>query len=218
MRLERGLYLITDNALGGQLLPAVEQALLGGAVMVQYREKSADPVRRLQEARDLLALCRRYQRPLLINDDVALALAVGADGVHLGRSDGSLVAARQQLGDGAIIGATCHDSLAFAAEAAVAGADYLAFGAMYPSGTKPGARRADPSLLGEAKSRFGLPVVAIGGINTDNASGLIAAGADNLAVINDIFGRPFDEIRSRAVVYHDLFACPPTMFETESTP
>jgi thiamine-phosphate pyrophosphorylase len=208
VKVPHGLYVITDNSLGDLLLAAVEAALEGGAVIVQYRNKSGDHDRRLSEAHSLLALCRRHHRPLLINDDVDLALAVGADGVHLGRTDGSLAAARERLGPNAIIGATCHDSLGCAAEAVQGGADYLAFGAMYPSATKPGARRADPALLGLAKVRFGLPVVAIGGINTDNAPELLAAGADCLAVIHDIFGRPLDEIRHRAAVYQGLFACP----------
>jgi thiamine-phosphate pyrophosphorylase len=203
--LNRGLYVITDTGLGDRLLPAVEQALRGGAVVVQYRDKSDDRERRLGEARALATLCRFYHVPLLINDDVDLAVAIKADGVHLGRGDGSLRTARQRLGANAILGATCHDSLIFAAEAAAHGADYLAFGAMFPSPTKPLARRADPALLTDARVRFGLPVVAIGGITVDNAPELIAAGADNLAVITDIFGLPTDAIRARAEAYGHLF-------------
>lgn len=204
--LNPGLYVITDAALGERLLPAVEQALLGGAAVVQYRDKSDDRERRLAEARALAALCRFYQVPLLINDDDDLALAAKADGVHLGRGDGSLREARRKLGANAILGATCHNSLAFAAEAAAQGADYLAFGAMFPSPVKPEARRAAPPLLTEARARFGLPVVAIGGITVDNAPELIAAGADNLAVITDIFGLPTDAIRARAEAYRPLFS------------
>lgn len=204
--LNRGLYVITDTALGERLLPAVEQALLGGATVVQYRDKSEDRERRLGEARALAALCRFHHVPLLINDDTELALAAKADGVHLGRGDGSLCEARRLLGPNAILGATCHDSLAFAEEATRAGADYLAFGAMFPSPTKPNARRADPALLGEARARFGRPVVAIGGISVDNAPQLITAGADLLAVITDVFGLPTEDIRARAEAYRLLFS------------
>lgn len=206
MRL-RGLYAITDGALlAGRLLPAVEAALAGGARVLQYRDKSGDAARRRQEATDLLALCRRLRVPLLINDDVELALAVGADGVHLGRGDGPLRAARERLGPDAIIGATCHDSLDFAAEARAAGASYLAFGAMYPSATKPGATAATPATLSAAR-RLGLPVVAIGGITADNAAPVIAAGADCVAVISDLWTAT--DITARARALSDLFESTP---------
>lgn len=199
----RGLYAITDRALlAGRLLPAVEAALQGGAAVLQYRDKSSDAARRRGEAEALLALCRRYRVPLLINDDIELALAVGADGVHLGRGDGALAAARTALGADAIIGATCHDSLAFAAEAVAAGADYLAFGAFHPSTTKPGAQPAPLSVLSAAKG-LGRPVVAIGGITVDNAPPLLAAGADFVAVISDLFAGP--DIAERARAYAALF-------------
>lgn len=199
----RGLYAITDtDLLAGHLLPTVEAALAGGAAIVQYRDKSDDHQRRESEARALLALCHRHDRPLLINDDVALALAIGADGVHLGRSDGALALARQQLGPDAIIGATCHDSLLYAAEAVAEGASYLAFGAIYPSATKPGARRAALETLTAAR-RFDLPIVAIGGISTDNAAPVIAAGADCVAVINALWSAP--DITARARAFSRLF-------------
>ncbi len=202
MKIRRGLYAITDNALGEQLLPAVRAALEGGIVLLQYRDKSTDSVRRAQEARALLALCREFSCPLLINDDLALALEVGADGVHLGRDDGALRAAREKIGPAAIIGATCHDSLGFAAEAASAGASYLAFGALYASRTKPGAGTASLATLVAAK-HFNLPVVAIGGISTDNAAPVIAAGADCLAVISDLWQAP--DIRARVREFSRLF-------------
>lgn len=203
--LARGLYAITDSALlADRLLPAVEAALRGGAVVVQYRDKSSDHARREQEARALLALCRQHQRPLLINDDVELALAIGADGVHLGRTDGAIESARARLGTRAIIGATCHDSLEFAAEARAAGADYIAFGAFYPSPTKPHAQAARLATLTEAGQRFGLPVVAIGGISIDNASPLIQAGADLVAVISDLWSAA--DIEARARHFSTLFS------------
>lgn len=199
----RGLYAITDSSLLAQrLVPAVEAALVGGAAIVQYRDKSGDSARRLKEARALLCACRLRGVPLLINDDVELALAAGADGVHLGRGDAALQAARARLGPDAIIGATCHDSLAFAEEAWRNGASYLAFGAMYPSATKPGASTATPATLAAAR-RFGLPVVAIGGITADNAGPVIAAGADCVAVISDLWTAT--DITARARAISDLF-------------
>lgn len=203
MKLERGLYAITDShLLAGRLLPAVAAALAGGAVAVQYRDKSGDHARRREEATALLALCRHHGVPLLINDDIDLAAAIGADGVHLGRGDSALPEARARLGPQALIGATCHDSLAHAAEAAAQGASYLAFGAMYPSGTKPGATPAPPSRLREAR-RFGLPLVAIGGITADNAAPLVQAGADSVAVISDLWTAP--DITRRARAFAALF-------------
>lgn len=199
----RGLYAITDSGLlAGRLLPAVKAALQGGVAVLQYRDKSCDHERRRAEAEALLALCRRYGVPLLINDDVELALAVGADGVHLGRGDVGLAEARTRLGPTAIIGATCHDSLAFATEAVAAGADYVAFGAFYPSATKPGARPAPLSVLTDARA-LGRPVVAIGGITEDNAPPLLAAGADFVAVISDLFAGP--DVATRARAFAALF-------------
>lgn len=185
-----GLYAITDSALlQGRLLAAVTDALTGGARVVQYRDKSSDPVRRRQEASALLLLCRRHGVPLLINDDVALACAIGADGVHLGQGDAALAEARSLLGPQAIIGITCHDSLDLAAAAAAGGADYLAFGALFNSSSKPAARHCPPAILTEAR-RFRLPLVAIGGITTDNVSHVIAAGADAVAVIAGLWQAP----------------------------
>lgn len=202
MTIRRGLYAITDNTLGPRLLPAVRAALEGGIVLLQYRDKSTDALRREKEARALLALCRAFACPLLINDDLALALRIQADGVHLGRRDGALHAARDAMGPAAIVGATCHNSLEFAAEAAAAGASYLAFGALYASSTKPGAGTARLSTLTAAR-RFGLPVVAIGGISTDNAAPVLAAGADCLAVISDLWSAP--DITARAHEFSALF-------------
>ncbi|MDQ8037532.1 MAG: thiamine phosphate synthase [Pedobacter sp.] len=196
--LPRGLYVITDSKLlAGHLLPAVAAALEGGAAVVQYRHKSLQGGNRHWfEAEQLLELCRQYKVPLIINDDVELAVAIGADGVHLGRGDGSLAAARQRLGADAILGATCHDSLHYANEAANQGASYLAFGAFYPSATKPGAVQAPLSCISKAQ-RFHLPVVAIGGITADNAAPLITAGAHCVAVISDLWSAPDITVRAR---------------------
>ena len=203
----QGLYAITDNRLlAGRLLPAVEAALQGGAQIIQYRDKSVsnhDWQRRQDEASALLALCRRYHAPLLINDDVELAVAIGADGVHLGQSDGSLIAARIRLGDDAIIGVTCHDQISLAETAAHDGASYVAFGAMFASGTKPLAQLCPLALLTRARAQLALPLVAIGGITPDNAASVIHAGAQGLAVIASLWQAP--DIRARAQQFSQEF-------------
>ncbi|HSE11972.1 MAG TPA: thiamine phosphate synthase [Rudaea sp.] len=180
-----GLYAVTDGP-RPDLFAAVDAALRGGCAMVQYRDKSADQARRGAEAAGLLDLCRRFAVPLIINDDVELAAGIGAHGVHVGEHDGDVAEARARLGANAIIGVSCYDSLERARELAAAGADYLAFGAFYPSPTKPHARRATVDLLHAAKP-LGLPLVAIGGITPDNAQPLIDAGADLVAVISGVF-------------------------------
>lgn len=183
----QGLYAITDGP-RSDLLHAVEAALRGGAAMLQYRDKTDDRARRGAEARALRALCARHRVPLIVNDDVDLALAAGAAGVHLGEHDGDLAAARAYLGRDAIIGVSCYASIERARQLAAAGADYLAFGAFYPSPTKPDATRATVALLRQAKP-LGLPLVAIGGINPDNAQPLLDAGADFIAAISGVFAQ-----------------------------
>ena len=197
----RGLYAITDGP-RGDLLVAAEAALAGGARVLQYRDKSRDHARRHTEAVALQALCQAHGVPLIINDDIALAAAVGAAGVHLGEQDADIAAARARLGPDAIIGASCYDSLPRARQLAAAGADYLAFGAFFSSPTKPHARRAPAALLREA-ALLGLPRVAIGGITPDNGGALIDAGADLLAVISGVFGAA--DVHGAARRYADLF-------------
>lgn len=198
-----GLYAITDSSLlQGRLLVAVAEALAGGARVVQYRDKSSDSLRRRQEASALLLLCRRHGVPLLINDDVALAHEIGADGVHLGQGDAALTEARSLLGRQAIIGITCHDSLDLAAAAAASGADYLAFGALFSSSSKPAARHCPAAILAEAR-RFRLPLVAIGGITPDNVRDVIAAGADAVAVIASLWQAP--DVTARAHQFSQEF-------------
>jgi thiamine-phosphate pyrophosphorylase len=191
----RGLYAITDGP-RRDLLPVVEAALRGGAAIVQYRDKTSDSARRIAEAAMLLAACRNAGVPLIINDDVELAVATGANGVHLGEHDAALTAARARLGPDAIIGVSCYDSLVRARNAAAAGADYLAFGAFFVSPTKPHARRASVDLLRQARS-LGLPLVAIGGITPDNARPLIDAGADFVAAISGVFAAADPEFAAR---------------------
>ncbi len=200
----RGLYVITDRALlADRLVEAVGQALAGGARIVQYRDKGADPARRQDEAQALLALCRRHGVPLLINDDVALAQAVGADGVHLGRDDAAVPAARARLGKQAIIGVSCYNRLDLARAAQDAGADYVAFGRFFPSQTKPNAVPAPLELLREAKQFLRIPIAAIGGVAPENGAALVQAGAGMLAVIHGVFGQP--DIQTAAARYAALF-------------
>jgi len=202
---KQGVYVITDSALlQGRLVASVEAALQGGAQLVQYRDKSTNSTKRFNEAQQLNILCQSYNVPLIINDDLELAAQLGV-GVHLGQQDGSITLARQRLGAKAIIGATCHNSLEFAQQAAQQGASYLAFGAFYPSSTKPLAQLAQLDTLTQAKHLFNLPVVAIGGITLDNAMPLINAGANYVAVISDIFARPVEEIRQRTQSFNQLF-------------
>lgn len=197
----RGLYAITDGP-REDLLAVCASALAGGARLLQYRDKTDDAPRRHAEATALLRLCRAYDVPLIVNDDVALAQAVGAEGVHLGEEDADPAAARARLGADAIIGVSCYDSLDRAAELSRRGASYLAFGAFFPSPTKPAARRATPALLQAARG-FGRPLVAIGGITPDNARGLIDAGANFVAAITGVFAA--DDVRSAAARYASLF-------------
>ena len=200
----RGLYAVTpDCADGARLLADVEAALAGGCRLVQYRDKLSAMPEQVNRARALRALTRRFGATLLINDDLALAALVDADGVHLGRDDGNLVAARAILGPGKILGASCYADFAAGQAAARAGADYIAFGAAYPSPTKPQAANATVGLFFRAKSEIGVPVCAIGGIALDNAAPLIAAGVDLLAVITDLFSAP--DIAARAAAYQRLF-------------
>ena len=180
-----GLYAITDGP-RADLAAAAAAALRGGAAMLQYRDKTADAARRVAEATALLELCRRGGVPLIVNDDIELAAAVGAHGVHLGEGDVSVAQARARLGAEAIIGVSCYASIARARAAAAAGAAYLAFGAFFPSPTKPHAARANIQLLHEARP-LGLPLVAIGGITPGNARELIDAGADFVAAISGVF-------------------------------
>lgn len=197
----RGLYAISDGP-REDFLAACTAALEGGARILQYRDKTTDASRRLDEARALRSLCARFGVPLIVNDDVELAAAVGAAGVHLGEDDGDLASARTRLGANAIIGVSCYDSLERARHFAAAGADYLAFGAFFPSPTKPHARRATLELLRDARA-FGKPLVAIGGIDVDNAAPLIAAGADSIAVISALFGAK--DVRAQARRFASLF-------------
>ena len=204
------LYAITDSQLmaGEQLLIKSEAALKGGCGWLQYRNKSRDKSRnksrdkrddksrRLHEATALKKLCDAYKAKLIINDDLELALAVNAHGLHLGQGDGSLRAARQALGPAAIIGSTCHDQLDLATQALSEGASYVAFGRFFTSNTKPNARPAPLVLLGQAQN-LGAPVIAIGGITKENCQQVIHAGATSIAVCHSLFACEDVETQAR---------------------
>ena len=200
-----GLYAITDSHLipPGELVDRVAAAIRGGAAVIQYRNKSSNHEDRQQQAAALALLCHEHDIPLIINDDVALAAAVGASGVHLGQSDSSVRSARDALGASAIIGVSCYDALERAVEAVSEGADYVAFGRFFPSQSKPDAVTADPELLGQARQCLRVPVVAIGGITPENGQTLVTAGAHMLAAIHGVFGQADTEAAARR--YAELF-------------
>lgn len=190
----RGLYAITPEGPG--LVAKVRAALEGGIALLQYRRKSGTRA----EADAIARLAEEFHVPLIINDDVELALEVGAAGAHLGRDDGDFSIARKKL-NGRILGASCYDRLDLATAAVAAGADYVAFGSVFASPTKPQAVRAPLSLF---KNDLGVPLCAIGGITLANAPQAIAAGAHLLAVVSDLFDAP--DIAARARAYGKLFA------------
>lgn len=201
----RGLYAIADTSYldEARLLPAVEQVLRAGVRVVQYRNKSPTPAPRQRQARALRELCGNHRACFIVNDDAELAQAVRADGLHLGRLDVSIEAARATLGHNVTIGVSCYNDLTCAEAAVARGADYIAFGSFYPSRTKPHAARADLDLLRRARARLDVPLVAIGGITPENGGALIAAGADAIAVISGVFGQA--DIEAAAKRYAALF-------------
>lgn len=199
----RGLYAITPEASDTSWLAArVEECLQGGAALVQYRAKEASRELALEQARRLAELCRAHRVPLIVNDSLDLAIAAGADGVHLGREDPAVRRARAALPAG-LIGVSCYDDPERARSGAAAGADYVAIGSVFASATKPLARRTSLANLAAAKSVCGLPVAAIGGITLENAPLAIAAGADMVAVISALFAAA--DVRAAARSFARLF-------------
>lgn len=199
-----GLYAVTPDLTDTpRLLELVEAALLGGASLLQYRNKLASPMLRIEQAGALQALCRQHGVPLIINDHLELCLTLDADGVHLGGDDGEIAAARARLGPEKIIGASCYNRLELAAVAKSAGADYVAFGSCFGSSTKPAALHAPLALFAQARQQVGLPTVAIGGVTAENAGLAIQAGADALAVISALFAAP--DVRQAAQDFFNLF-------------
>jgi len=204
-----GLYAITqtDHKTIDTILEEVAAAIRGGAAVVQYRDKN--PVDAALLARELVKLCHRQNVPLIINDDVDLAVQSGADGVHLGKEDGHLAEARKRLGADAIIGVSCYDSVERAVEAEREGATYVAFGRFFPSSSKPLASPARIDTLGQAKRILHIPIVAIGGILPSNGAPLLEAGADLLAVIGGIFDRqPEQSARAYLPLFESESALP----------
>ncbi len=186
-----GVYAIADTGIipHEKLIDAVEQAIEGGAALIQYRDKSEDSTLRHAQANQLQALCKKHQVPLIINDDLDLAKDCGASGIHLGRHDIDLETARETLGADAIIGISCYNEPSRAKSAEAGGADYVAFGSVFPSSTKPNAVSVSIETLAQMKQTLSIPVCAIGGITDENAAPLLETGVDLLAVINGIFGQ-----------------------------
>ena len=184
----KGLYAITpDMADLNTLIQKTQSAIEGGAFMVQYRSKIQDRDVKMQQCAAILRLCREYEIPCIVNDDVDMCRSLEADGVHLGEKDDNIAEVRRILGEDAIIGSSCYDQLERAKQAQKEGASYVAFGAMYPTSTKPNAPRATIGLLREANSQIQIPIVAIGGITVNNAHDVIETGVDAIAVINSLY-------------------------------
>ena len=201
----KGLYAITDQQLIAEedFSKSVEAALQGGTGIIQYRDKSDKQHKRFQQASLLRALCHQYHAICIINDDIELAKAVNAHGVHLGKCDSSLTVARQVLGENAIIGISCYNDLNRAIEAENNNADYVAFGAIFSSTTKPDASVAGLDIITKAKQQLSIPVCTIGGITQENIQQVIQQGADMAAVISGIFST--DDIKQAATELSQFF-------------
>jgi len=202
----KGLYAITDEQLIAEkhFSSTIELALQGGARIIQYRNKSSNQQKRFQQASIVCSLCQQYQAISIINDDIELAKAVNADGVHLGKDDNSVLNAKQILGQQAIIGVSCYNDISQAITAEKNNADYVAFGAMFSSPTKPDAVYADPAILTDAKRLLSIPICAIGGITDKNIQQLIRHGADMAAVINSLFSSR--DVKHRANILSQHFS------------
>ncbi len=188
---KKGLYTITSN---NDSLDDVKTVLQTGIAILQYREKINPD---LDHAKKLKKLCADFKVTFIINDNPQLAKEVEADGVHLGEEDGSYDKTRQLLGDKAIIGISCYDSLELAIEAEKQGANYVAFGSFFPSKTKQNTRRPDLDLLKRAREKLSIPIVAIGGITPENGRPLVEAGADYIAAIHGVFGQTDPELAAK---------------------
>jgi thiamine-phosphate pyrophosphorylase len=200
-----GLYAITPEEPDAiALATKVRRALAGGARVLQYRAKILQEHSRPAQVARLLAECRAAGVTLIVNDDIELALRSGADGVHIGIDDGDVASARSRLGQSMLLGVSCYNGIDAALRAEGDGADYVAFGAMFDSPTKPAAIRASLELIRAARGRLKIPIVAIGGITAQNAASVVAAGADAVAVISAVFDA-FD-VEAAAAAFRPIFS------------
>lgn len=202
----RGLYLITNDDPLEVLLAKLEGAFAnGGIAVLQYRRKKVTKEDQIYEVEYMKALCAEYAVPFVINDDLEMAVKYGV-GVHLGQDDGSIADAAAQLPQGVLIGCSCNNSLELAEQAIVEGANYVAFGAIYATDTKPEAGNIGLETLKQAKAQLNVPICAIGGLTVENSDVVITAGADLCAVISDILGRPMNHIPERLDEWSELFS------------
>ena len=200
----RGLYLITNDDAFDVLYQKLHIALQSGPIgFIQYRRKQIMLAQQVREIETLLKLCQQYQVPLIINDNLVLARQF-ACGLHLGQGDGSLIDARVQLGTQAIIGRTCHDSLELAKQAVAEGASYLAFGAVFPSSTKPNTQGVSMATLQQAKAQFELPICVIGGLTVENSQPLINLNIDLYALVGDVLNLDMDQVAQRVKAWQAL--------------
>jgi thiamine-phosphate pyrophosphorylase len=200
-----GLYLVTPDWDDTQkMLAASEAGLRGGAAIVQYRHKTASPELRREQASQLLALCRRYGKPFIVNDFVELCLELDADGIHVGGTDMSVAQVRAAVGPSKIVGASCYGSMELARSAHQAGASYVAFGGFYPSRVKKYEVSTPPEIVAQAKKEIPVPNVVIGGMTQENSVPLVAQGADMVAAISSVYFADDPEAAARAFV--QLFA------------
>jgi thiamine-phosphate pyrophosphorylase len=200
----KGLYLVTpDWDDTDKLIAASEQAIAGGATLLQYRHKTADDALRAQQAAALLKLCRRLNVPLIINDHIALCEQLDADGLHVGGTDASVAAVRALLGKDKIVGASCYGDLQLARDAAAAGASYVAFGGFYPSRVKKYAVTTSPDIITRALAELDVPLCVIGGMTIENSRPLVALGAHMVAAISSVYS--VDDHRSAASSFASLF-------------
>ncbi len=196
----KGLYLVTpDWDDTDRLLEVTEQALLGGASLVQYRHKTAEAAQRMAQASALLALCRHHTVPLVINDYVELCIALDADGVHVGGTDASVAAVRALLGADKIVGASCYGDLQLAHAAREQGASYVAFGGFYPSRVKKYPVTTASDIIAQSRAAIDLPIVVIGGMTAENSLPLVQQGADMVAAISSVFSAPDPRLAARQI-------------------
>ena len=200
----KGLYLVTpDWDDTDKMLAATEQAMAGGATLVQYRHKTASEALRHEQAAALLKLCRAHRKPLIINDHVELCMALDADGVHVGGTDASVAQVRERVGTAKIVGASCYGTLQLAKDAAAAGASYVAFGGFYPSRVKKYDVSTPPSVISDALQSISVPICVIGGMTVENAKPLVDLGAHMVAAISSVYSS--DDQRAAASSFAQLF-------------